>query len=101
MKVFDFLRRQRPNYRLPELIGKPVMFFCVNYIYTGILDEVCESTVTLSTPRVVFEKDTDTPPYFREVQPLSHPLYIMISSIESFCEVERGPLPNTVKRGKS
>lgn len=66
------------------MLGKNVMLFCVNYIYTGVLVGLNDSVVKLEKPRIVYETgafDTDT---FLDAQAIPSDLYVTLSSIESF-----------------
>lgn len=43
------------NEGLIKLMGKRVTFFCMNYIYTGVLLGVNEDCVLLGDPAIVYE----------------------------------------------
>lgn len=70
---------------LITLLNKKVTLFCMNYIYTGILIAVNESTVLLKDPAIVFSTGDFSLPTYLDVQSMyTDEFYIQISSIESF-----------------
>lgn len=66
------------------LIGKRVTLFCLNYIYTGILEGVNHECVLLKSPSIVYETGAFTDKAWKDAQPLPNSLYVMTSAIESF-----------------
>lgn len=72
------------NEGLISLLGKEVTLFCVNYIYTGILEGVNETCVKLHKPAIVYETGSFDEPDFHDAQALPHDIYVTTQSIESF-----------------
>jgi hypothetical protein len=69
---------------LISLLGKEVTLFCINYIYTGILEGVNSTCVKLSKPAIVFETGAFDNTKFSDAQPLPHDIYVTTQAIESF-----------------
>ena len=70
---------------MEQLLGETVLLFCLNYIYTGKLIAVNESTVTLSEPRIVYETGPFTDSKYKDAQSLCVPEWnVSIGAIESF-----------------
>lgn len=71
---------------LDALLGQRVLLFCLNYIYTGVLEGVNESCVLLTDPSIVYE----TGPFkgsagYKDAQPLhADKWYVQRGAIESF-----------------
>ncbi len=74
---------------LVALMGKQVLLFCLNYIYTGKLTGVNSTCVLLEKPRIVYETGAFTTKSFTDSQPLPFDLYVQTSSIESFGETDK------------
>ena len=72
------------------LMGKKVMIFCLNYIYTGVLAGVNDSCVLLENPSIVYETGSFDSNKFTDAQKLPFHLYIQTSAIESFGETNKG-----------
>lgn len=73
-----------PNEGLTSLLGQTVTFFCLNYIYTGVLEGVNTTCVLLSSPKIVYETGDFGVKNWKDAQALPNSLYIQTSSIESF-----------------
>lgn len=69
---------------LVSLLGKEITIFCVNYIYTGILEGVNSTCIKLHKPAIVYETGAFDKPSFADAQPLPHDIYVSTQSIESF-----------------
>lgn len=69
---------------LVKLMGERVTMFCMNYIYTGKLTEVSESYVLLEDAAIVYETGAFSAKEWADAQPLPRPVYVMLSSMESF-----------------
>jgi len=69
---------------LISLLGKEVTLFCINYIYTGILEGVNNTCIKLHKPAIVYETGAFDTPGFTDAQSLPHDIYIATQSIESF-----------------
>lgn len=69
---------------LLKLLDQRVILFCLNYIYTGKLTGVNNSCVLLEDPAIVYETGSFSDKKFKDAQKLSFPVYVNISSIESF-----------------
>jgi hypothetical protein len=74
---------------LLALMGKKVLLFCLNYIYTGTLNGVNSSCVLLEDAAIVYETGAFDSDKFTDVQKLKFSLYVQISSIESFSETNK------------
>ena len=72
------------NEGLISLLGQTVTFFCMNYIYTGILEGVNDTCVLLDSPKIVYETGAFDTKTWKDAQPLPNKLYIQTSAIESF-----------------
>lgn len=69
---------------LVGLMGERVTFWCVNYIYTGKLTGVNDTCVKLEDAAVVYETGPLNDKQWKDAQALPHPVYIMLSAVESF-----------------
>lgn len=74
---------------LVSLLGKKVMVFCINYIYTGTLSGVNTSCILLEDAAIVYETGAFTTKTFQDAQKLPFPLYVQTASIESFSETNK------------
>lgn len=72
---------------LLSLIGKSVLLFCLNYIYTGTLSGVNESCVLLTNAQIVYETGAFTDRGYKDAQLLPGVAwYVQRGAIESFGE---------------
>ena len=70
---------------LRKLKGKRITLFCLNYIYTGKLEEVDDSSVKLSDAAIVYETgDLTRSTKWKDAQALPGDWYVALASIESF-----------------
>ena len=69
---------------LIKLIGHVVTLFCLNYIYTGLLEGVNGDCVLLSNPSIVYETGPFNTKDWVDAQKLPNDIYVMKSAIESF-----------------
>lgn len=69
---------------LLALLGQRVTFFCMNYIYTGLLVGVNDSDVLLEDASIVYETGPLDSKNWKDAQKLPGNLYIRTASIESF-----------------
>lgn len=74
---------------LPALLGKKVMLFCLNYIYTGTLTGVNATCVLLEDAAIVYETGELISTKFKDAQKLPFQHYVNVSAIESFCETSK------------
>lgn len=74
---------------LVSLLGKQVMIFCMNYIYTGTLAGVNTTCILLEKAAVVYATGDFKKNSFEDAQTLTHDLYIQTNSIESFSETNK------------
>jgi hypothetical protein len=74
---------------LTALLGKKVMLFCLNYIYTGELVGVNTTCVLLEKASIVYETGEFSSSKFKEAQSLPHAVYVQIGAIESFMETNK------------
>lgn len=77
------------NESLIFLLGKRVMVFCMNYIYSGTLAEVNGACIKLEDAGIVYETGPFDSEKFKDFQKLPHSIYIQTNSIESFCETNK------------
>ena len=66
------------------LMGKRVTLWCMNYIYTGKLTGVNDTCVKLEDAAVVYETGPLNEKQWKDAQSLPHPVYVMLSAVESF-----------------
>ena len=74
---------------LEMLLGKKVLLFCLNYIYTGTLVGVNKTCVLLEDPAIVYETGAFDSTSFKDAQTLPNSLYVSIGAIESFHETNK------------
>lgn len=74
---------------LVALLGKKVLVFCMNYIYTGTLAGVNTHDILLENPAVVYETGAFDSKKFSDAQKLPNALYIRTNSIESYHETDK------------
>ncbi len=74
---------------LIALMGKRVLLFCLNYIYTGTLTGVNTSCVLLENAAIVYETGAFDKAVFTDSQNLPNSLYVQVGAIESFCETNK------------
>ena len=72
------------NEGLDGLMGEVVTLFCLNYIYTGKLVGVNDRYVKMENAGIVYETGALTDKEWKDMQALPHPVYIMLSCVESF-----------------
>ena len=77
------------NEGMISLLGKRVLIFCLNYIYTGVLTGVNETCVLLEDAAIVYETGAFSDQAFKDAQKLSFPVYIQLGAIESFSETDK------------
>ena len=73
---------------LDALLGKRVLVFCMNYIYTGELEGVNSTCILLKDGHIVYETGAFNTKTFGDSQKIG-PLYIQMNSIESFCATDK------------
>ena len=74
---------------LEALLGKEVILFCLNYIYSGKLIGVNKNCVLLEKPEIVYETGAFNDTNFKDSQALPGQHYVMLSAIESFGETNK------------
>lgn len=74
---------------LVALMGKKVLLFCLNYIYTGTLNGVNDKCVLLDDAQIVYETGAFDKKSFTDAQLLPFPLYVSTAAIESFSETDK------------
>lgn len=77
------------NEGLEALLGKPVMLFCLNYIYTGVLTGVNKTCILLEKASIVYSTGAFDKTNFEDAQKLPFDLYVQTNAIESFCETNK------------
>jgi hypothetical protein len=73
------------NEGLISLMGERITCFCLNYIYTGKLVGVNEQFIKLEKAAIVYETGAFNEKNWKDAQELPNPVYVMTSTIESFC----------------
>jgi len=71
------------------LLGKKVMLFCMNYIYSGTLSGVNQTCVLLEDASIVYETGAFDSNKFKDAQKLPHNVYVQVGAIESFMETNK------------
>ena len=74
---------------LVSLLGRKVELFCVNYIYTGVLEGVNSTCVLLKDAKIVYETGAFNNKTYADAQALGSNLYVQIAAIESFRETTK------------
>lgn len=70
---------------LVGLLGKKVTFFCLNYIYHGVLEGVNDTCVKLTDAYVVYSTGAFTDKGFADAQKLTADAwYLSTATIESY-----------------
>lgn len=77
------------NEGLMALLGKRVLIFCMNYIYTGTLMGVNEDCILLEGGGIVYNTGAWDVKDFEDFQKNKFPIYIQKNSIESFSETDK------------
>ena len=72
------------NEGMMALLGKRITVFCLNYIYTGNLVGVNTEFIKLEEAAIVYETGDFADKKWKDAQSLINPVYIMLSTIESF-----------------
>lgn len=66
-------------------MGERMTFFCMNYIYTGVLAGVNEMCVLLTDAHIVYETGSFKEKGWKDAQKLPHDAwYVQLASIESW-----------------
>lgn len=71
------------------LLGKQVLVFCMNYIYTGTLSGVNTTCILLENAAIVYDTGAFDKTSFGDAQKLPHNLYVQTATIESFSETNK------------
>jgi len=69
---------------LESFLGKKIIVYCMNYIYTGELEGVNSTCIKLRNPFIVYETGAHSANSYKDSQSISSPHYIQTSAIESF-----------------
>ena len=69
---------------LVKLLGERVTLFCANYIYTGTLSGVNDTSVLLTDAAIVYETGAFSEKNWKDAQKLPTEWYVQTSFIESF-----------------
>ena len=69
---------------LLAFMGKSIVLFGLNYIYTGTLVGVDDAFVKLENPSIVYETGAFSEAKWKDAQSLGHDHYVMLSAVESF-----------------
>lgn len=72
------------NEGLISLLGKVVTIFCINYIYTGLLEGVNDTCILLKDAKIVYETGPLNNKDWKDAQALPNDIYVQSSAIESF-----------------
>ena len=74
---------------MKKYIGKTVLVFCMNYIYTGVVKSVTKNEAVLSRGAIVYETGSFDSAKFGDAQLLGDELVIRLSSMESYHETKK------------
>lgn len=74
---------------LVALMGRRILVFCMNYIYTGTLTGVNATCILLEDAAIVYDTGGFDKTSFLDAQKLPHQLYVQTASIESFSETNK------------
>lgn len=75
---------------LITLLGKHVLVFAANYIYTGILSGVNDTCLELSEPKIVYQTGAFSNDTFEDAQSTgSDVLFVQTNAIESVFETKK------------
>jgi hypothetical protein len=78
-----------------SLLGKNVVVFCANYIYTGKLTGVNDTCIELTDAAIVYETGKFQQQHFTDAQRTStNVLFIQLNAVESFAETLQTVDPN-------
>ena len=75
---------------LEELLGKYITFYCVNYIYAGVVKKVTENILTLSDCSIVYNTGSHDLEQWADAKKFKGDWHIALQSIESFGEFKCG-----------
>lgn len=81
--------KEEVNEGLESLLGKKVLVFCLNYIYSGVLVGVNTTCIKLDDAGIVYETGAFTSDKFTDFQKVGHPIYVQTAAIESFSETKK------------
>lgn len=73
---------------LEQFLGERLTFFCINYIYTGILTGVNEADVLLTSASVVYETGAFSDKTWKDAQALPHDVYLRLAAIEAYMKLK-------------
>lgn len=71
---------------MKSLLGKYVVVWCLNYIYSGKLVEESEHEIKLDEAVVVYETGELGAKKFKDAQALPNSWYVRVNTIESYGE---------------
>jgi hypothetical protein len=66
------------------LLGERIVVFCLNYIYSGVLEGVNDKDILLKDAVVVYETGGLCDKSFKDAQPLPNSLYVRLTCVESY-----------------
>jgi hypothetical protein len=69
------------------LLGERVVVFCLNYIYSGVLEGVNDKDILLTDAKIVYETGELCAKQFKDAQSLPSNLYVRLSCVESYYKV--------------
>ncbi len=72
------------NEGLVSLMNEVITIYSLNYIYTGKLIEVNNTSVLLENPSIVYETGAYTEKKWKNAQKLPNNFYVQIACIEGF-----------------
>jgi len=84
----DLIMGSKNQGGLRTLVGKRITLFCVNYIYTGKLIEVNDTSVVLTDPAIVYETGPLRTKKWKDAQNFPNKWHVQKNSIESFGELK-------------
>lgn len=71
---------------LVNLIGQPVILFCMNYFYAGKLVEVTEECAKLERGGIVYETGKYKDRNWQRFEEIGGDVYVRLASVEAFAK---------------
>jgi hypothetical protein len=73
------------NEGFAAFFGKPILLYCANYFYNGILVGINDEFVKLDKASIVYETGPLDAKSFKLAESIAGPHYVLKAMIESFC----------------
>jgi hypothetical protein len=90
MKILVDTKETGQKEGLESLMGKRVVFLCMNYFYVGELTGVNDTQVKIEKPEIIYETGEWSAKAWKDAQPLGAPFaYLMLDKIELYFPVSK------------